>query len=230
MTPLAENTRVNAVCPKTLPVLLAAMLAIVVAGCDTAPVANPAPLAQNARPTQDPAPPPAVAPDPKPAPSAPTPKPPPVEPSGAPPLVLDDEPLLLLDAPARIKHKGPMVDNNRCFVCHENYTDEELTVQHAVAEVGCEKCHGSSDDHCADEGNITPPTIFYTKADVDPSCTVCHDPDKVKDAALWCLYVRKPEEADKNCTECHGAHRLILRAVRWNPKTRQPYTVVAQGE
>lgn len=212
----------NAFRPGTLPVLLAAVLAVVVTGCDTAPVAEPAPPAEEPKP----APSTQVS---KPVPPAPDPKPPAVEPSGALPLVLDDEPLLLLAAPAS-KRKVPQADNSRCFVCHVNYMDEELTVQHAVAKVGCDKCHGPSDAHCGDEGNITPPAIFYTKADVDPSCTVCHDPDKVKDAALWCLYVRKPEEAGKLCTECHGAHRMAVRTVGWDPKTRQPYTVVAQGE
>lgn len=152
------------------------------------------------------------------------------------PLRLDEEePLLLLDEPVKAAStptsaRGPVADNSRCYVCHLNYSDEELTLSHAVADVGCAKCHGPSDAHCGDEGNVTPPTIFYTKADIDPSCTVCHDPDKVVSGALYCLHVRTPEEADKLCTECHGAHRMAVRTFRWNPKTRKPYLVSAQGE
>ncbi len=150
-------------------------------------------------------------------------------------LLLDDGNLRLADGPPKPRLKrspgcGPVADNARCHVCHLNYSDEELSVTHALGNVGCEKCHGSSDAHCGDEGNVTAPNIFYTKADIDPSCTVCHDPAKPVSGDLYCLHVRTPEEAGKLCTECHGAHRMAVRAVRWDPKTRKPYAVTARGK
>jgi hypothetical protein len=80
-----------------------------------------------------------------------------------PPLLLDEPPLLLdngndeeLPPP-----EGPVADNSRCHVCHINYADEKLAVRHARANISCEQCHGTSDAHCSDEDNITPPDIMF---------------------------------------------------------------------
>lgn len=131
-------------------------------------------------------------------------------------LLLDDaEPLEELDRPA-----GPAADNSRCHVCHINYETEELAVQHARADIGCEKCHGPSDAHCADEDNITPPDIMYSMAKINTSCmaTACHPKDEIDDpnhrTALDYL------AADKTyCTNCHGEHILSHRTRRWDKKT-----------
>ena len=66
------------------------------------------------------------------------------------------------------------VDNSRCHVCHLNFSDEVMAVNHAKYGVGCEKCHGASDDHASDEGNVTPPQIMYPREKIDAACKVCH--------------------------------------------------------
>lgn len=104
-----------------------------------------------------------------------------------------------------------------------NYEDEQLSVVHALAEIGCQKCHGPSDEHCGDEGNVTPPTIFYTKAEVDKSCRKCHpEPeDGIIVGAKVCLHLLTEAERGKRCTDCHGRHRMAVRSVRWDPVTRK---------
>ena len=113
------------------------------------------------------------------------------------------------------------VDNSRCHVCHLDFSDEQLAVNHAKNGVGCEKCHGSSDDHASDEANITPPSIMYAREKIDTSCKVCHpDPtERIVAGAKYCLHVRTAAEEKKVCTDCHGAHRMAQRSVRWDKVT-----------
>jgi len=112
-------------------------------------------------------------------------------------------------------------DNSRCLVCHGNFQDEELCVWHAKHNIGCEKCHGPSDAHCDDENNITPPQIMYPRDEIDDACHVCHDKDKVSSSDLFCLHILTPKEKGKVCTDCHGNHRMAVRTVRWDKKTRK---------
>ena len=138
------------------------------------------------------------------------------------PLLLDDEPLLLLDGggPANLPTPtGPVADNSRCFVCHLNYSEEEFAVTHALSNIGCETCHGHCDEHCGDEDNITPPTIMFPKDQIDPACRKCHDEEKIIDGQLWCIREPKPSDAGKHCTDCHGKHRLARRTSQWDKKT-----------
>ena len=145
---------------------------------------------------------------------------------GAELLLLDgpSEPVLQ-DGPEGIKHplapaKGPQVDNGRCHVCHVNFSDERLAVGHARANIGCEKCHGPSDAHCGDEGNVTAPTTLYAKADVDKSCKVCHPDDRLIEGAKSCpVVVDDDAKGPKYCTDCHGRHRMERRTVHWDKKT-----------
>lgn len=56
-----------------------------------------------------------------------------------PPLLLE-EPPLLLEEPAEPQEpphvpEGPVADNSRWHVCHMNYEEEELAVEHALANV-----------------------------------------------------------------------------------------------
>jgi hypothetical protein len=114
------------------------------------------------------------------------------------------------------------VDNSRCHVCHLNFSDDVLAVNHAKYGIGCEKCHGASDDHAADEANITPPQIMYPREKIQTSCMICHpDPmDRIVLGAKYCLFVPLTEaEKQKVCTECHGTHRMAQRQVRWNKVT-----------
>ncbi len=101
---------------------------------------------------------------------------------------------------------GPVADNSRCHVCHINYEDEKLAVVHARANVSCEKCHGSSNAHCSDEDNITPPDIMYPAEKINDFCKTCHPNSKLG--------------GDKKyCTDCHGEHRLGYRTRKWDKAT-----------
>jgi hypothetical protein len=118
--------------------------------------------------------------------------------------------------------KGREVDNSRCHVCHGNFVDEPLAVSHAKQGIGCERCHGACDEHCSDEGNITPPTIMYARDKVDKSCKECHpDPmERIVADAKYCLFVPlTDDEKKKICSDCHGAHRMNLRTVHWDKAT-----------
>lgn len=131
----------------------------------------------------------------------------------------DEEPPLLLEEPGegREASAGPVADNSRCYVCHMNYEEEELVVSHARANVGCERCHGESDAHCGDEGNVTPPDIIYPKEKINPSCLMCHPKNKLSGVHRGVL---ADIAADRTyCTDCHGEHRLVFRTVRWNKAT-----------
>jgi len=120
------------------------------------------------------------------------------------------EPLLLLEEGTNAQDvappAGPVADNSRCHVCHINYQDEQLAVVHARANIGCEKCHGSSDAHCGDEDNITPPDIMYPAEKVNSFCKDCHPTAKLGGGK-------------KYCTDCHGDHRLGYRTRRWDKTT-----------
>jgi len=123
-------------------------------------------------------------------------------------------------APADTGAEG--ADNYRCLVCHGNFADEELSVDHAVAGVGCEKCHGPSDAHCDDENNITPPDLMYPRDGIVKACMTCHPADTICDKEQhWDAFAPKTEKTRKVCTECHGKHRIATRDVRWNKKTGQ---------
>ena len=121
-----------------------------------------------------------------------------------------EEPLLLLDeAPAGEQSGtsvGPVADNSRCYVCHVNYQEDDLTSIHAKADIGCERCHGASDAHCSDEDNITPPDIMYPAEKINSFCKSCHPKAQLGGGK-------------KYCTECHGEHRLSHRTRKWDKAT-----------
>lgn len=148
-------------------------------------------------------------------------------------LLLDDHPLakptkpsgeslLLLDdgAPAVLSDK-PVADNSRCHVCHLNYALEDLAVKHALANVGCAKCHGGCDEHIADEswasgGNGTAPDIMHPRDKIGVGCLECHKPEDVfvksekHRPEIWMIAYE-----EKVCTDCHGKHRLPERKCKW---------------
>ena len=110
-------------------------------------------------------------------------------------------------------------DNSYCYVCHLNYDGEELTQNHEIAGVGCETCHGVSEQHSADEDGITPPEKMFAKDKIRPFCTTCHakaDIDYVDE--------HKPlfdqASGDKHvCTDCHGNHSMAVRTRIWDKET-----------
>lgn len=131
----------------------------------------------------------------------------------------NDEPLLLLDnGPDDKPSTGPVADNSRCHVCHLNFEQEPLALWHARANVSCAQCHGPSDAHIADEswasgGNGTAPDIMYLPHQINPSCMECHPKEKLA-AGARCLFASAPDDK-KNCTDCHGKHRMASRRCKW---------------
>jgi len=147
------------------------------------------------------------------------------EAKGPPPLVVGEDAPTLPGGPTGEKPKGKVADNGACFVCHANYKAETLALDHAKQKVGCASCHGPSDAHCNDENNITPPDVLFPADRIDAACRKCHethDAEAAKVLARWrerCL--TKTDPATIVCTDCHGAHRLRLRTVRWDKRTRK---------
>ncbi len=149
--------------------------------------------------------------------------------AGPPPLVVDRSAPLLLEEPPEedpwAVPDGPRADNTACYVCHVNYEEEPFVVEHAKANVGCMECHGKSYAHRDDEDNITPPDVMFPPEKIEPNCKKCHDTHDapaVKVIALWqerCASKTDPEEL--LCTDCHGEHRLKLRTVLWDKRTRK---------
>ena len=140
----------------------------------------------------------------------------------APPLSLEgflDEKL-----PEAPKEKEELkVDNQACHVCHGNYQEEPLALEHAKEGVGCIDCHGESLDHRDDEDNITPPETMYALEDIDKMCGKCHDMhDASGRKVIQRWQERCPEKSDPEkivCTDCHFQHRLRFRTVWWDKKT-----------
>ncbi len=124
-------------------------------------------------------------------------------------------------APREIKaeEEPEPADNSYCLVCHTNYEEEKLTKVHLPAGIGCEKCHGMSDEHSADEDALTPPEIMYTKKKIDPFCMECHPKDEIDKEENHEEYFEDPDP-DEHCTECHAEkHRLKVRTRIWDKKT-----------
>jgi Pyruvate/2-oxoacid:ferredoxin oxidoreductase delta subunit len=120
-------------------------------------------------------------------------------------------------------------DNSYCLVCHINLEDEELVQIHNPYGIGCELCHGMSIKHSADEDNLTPPDIMWSRWRINSRCLTCHDResiDKEEKAAKahkkMFSDMAKPD-ADLNkiryCTKCHGKHRIKNRTRVWDRET-----------
>ena len=120
-------------------------------------------------------------------------------------------------------------DNSYCLVCHVNLEEEELVDIHLPVGVGCETCHGMSDDHSADEDGLTPPEIMWHKERINPRCMTCHSRDQMledKTAAMSHRQVflrweepKKAEPGEKYCTQCHGEHTIRHRTREWDKET-----------
>jgi hypothetical protein len=122
------------------------------------------------------------------------------------------------------------VANPFCKACHLDFDEDELALNHEIAGIGCERCHGESLKHRSDEGNITPPQLMYPKERINPTCMMCHprhDIQHVEDhrplleAGLSVFETEQApgDDADvkKYCVDCHGPdHRMKVRTVRWD--------------
>ena len=127
------------------------------------------------------------------------------------------------------------VANPFCKACHLDFDEEELALDHELAGIGCERCHGDSERHRSDEDNITPPEIMYPKSKINPTCMMCHPRHELQEiedhepllAGAETIFDEGHEasysgtaEAKQYCTDCHGTkHRMNVRIVRWNKAT-----------
>ena len=112
---------------------------------------------------------------------------------------------------------GKPANNYHCLVCHMDFKEESLSVQHEEAGIGCASCHGESLAHGDDEFNIITPDVSFGRAEIDPFCEGCHKTQKkgaIYDAFLkkW-QGKRRPNgrliTKESVCTDCHGKHSVL---------------------
>ncbi|HUT89520.1 MAG TPA: hypothetical protein VMY37_08495 [Thermoguttaceae bacterium] len=93
-----------------------------------------------------------------------------------------------------------------CSLCHVDIEDEFVGSLHFEEKVGCITCHGPSEGHLADENNEVKPDEVFARPDVHRLCERCHECSRLKP--------EKPELTQdgqrKVCTDCHGAHDVVL--------------------
>jgi nitrate/TMAO reductase-like tetraheme cytochrome c subunit len=114
-------------------------------------------------------------------------------------------------------------DNSYCLVCHANFEKEEFAATHVKAGIVCTKCHGSSDDHAADEEHLTVPDVIFSKAQVNASCLTskCHPHASLETEIGHRPFFAGADVEHLYCTDCHGQHRTPNRTRRWDKETRQ---------
>jgi hypothetical protein len=119
--------------------------------------------------------------------------------------------------------------NSACMVCHIDFEEEELTVQHQNAGVMCAACHGLSVSHMNDEMAATGPDQLFGRAEVAEMCGQCHEEHENPKAVEAFLKEwngrRRPNGQlivkDSICTDCHGRH-VRLQAPMPQAKPRGP--------
>lgn len=124
------------------------------------------------------------------------------------------------DPPPKTYEPG---DNSYCLVCHINFDREEFAFVHVKAGIGCTRCHGSSDDHAADEEHLTPPDIIFSKAKVNASCMAseCHPRGSMEKEIGHRPFFAGADPEHHDCTDCHGQHLIPNRTRRWDKESRQ---------
>lgn len=126
--------------------------------------------------------------------------------------------------------KEVFVANAFCSVCHYGFAEENLARTHERAGVGCERCHGESQRHRSDEGNVTPPEIMYPRDKINPTCMMCHPRHAIRRVPAHETLLAGAEtifdpasqaaESPIYCTSCHAKdHRITVRTIRWNKAT-----------
>jgi len=128
--------------------------------------------------------------------------------------------------------------NSACMVCHIDFDDEELTVQHWKAEVMCAACHGPCLEHMNDEMAATRPDLLFGRAEVDEMCLQCHgehEDQKAVDAFLKEWYGRRRPNGqlitkDAICTDCHGRHVRLLAPMPQAQPASEGWTQLFNGE
>ena len=111
-------------------------------------------------------------------------------------------------------------DNSYCYVCHINYKSEDIAIAHENKGIGCETCHGMSDDHSSDENGLCAPGRMFARDKITAYCTTCHSQDDLRKVEKHLRFVfTDNSEKRKVCTDCHGKHRLENRTRKWNKDT-----------
>lgn len=107
--------------------------------------------------------------------------------------------------------------NTDCGMCHMNFLDEPLSVEHARHGIACADCHGPSQAHTTDERFETPPDRVFAPGEVDGYCRKCHsgrhkaEPARLIERWLEAAgtgVVSDKDESPGRCTACHGKHRI----------------------
>ena len=117
------------------------------------------------------------------------------------------------------ENKTEPADNYYCFVCHINFQEEDLSLTHQFAGIGCEGCHGQSIKHSSDEDGLTPPEIIYPKGKINSFCISCHVEKDIGEIPAHALLFAEDTPDKKYCTYCHGSHRMKVRTRRWDKET-----------
>ena len=110
--------------------------------------------------------------------------------------------------------------NDLCFVCHLDMKTEEISTVHQAEDIGCDQCHGPSEQHMHDEMLMTKPDRLYGRTEVEAMCKKCHqdtheEPGKVSAFRQKWMGKRRSNgrviNTDSVCTDCHGAHNIIKK-------------------
>ena len=110
-------------------------------------------------------------------------------------------------------------DNSYCYVCHLNYHGEALTQDHEIGGVGCETCHGVSEQHSADEDGITPPDRMFPQDEINPFCLTCHAQTDIEYVDAHKPLFAQGSNDEHVCTDCHGEHKMAVRTRIWDKDT-----------
>ena len=104
----------------------------------------------------------------------------------------------------------PMSVNATCYVCHMTFVHEEISKIHFHEKVTCIDCHGLSAAHANDEDiGATKPDKIYSRREVDPMCSECHEKHNVPARQVLARWLElPPTEFPPVCTDCHGTHKI----------------------
>jgi excinuclease UvrABC ATPase subunit len=87
-----------------------------------------------------------------------------------------------------------------CFECHQDI--EDLKAQDVHSEIHCETCHGPGQKHV-----VTSDTIDILIPPGREFCGKCHKLNAAKSKDAIIQIDLREHYIDKNCIECHNAHR-----------------------